>query len=267
LTKNYLTIDLEDWYQVNYIQNSISSISWSTQKSYIEPMVNEILDLLDLYGIKATFFVVGWLAESFPDTITKIHLKGHELACHTFWHKEINNYNEEEFKRDLIRAKKAIEKCSGKKVKGFRAPNYSIFKNKNTFYSLLSSLGFEYDSSMCAFTSNPYKVNHASNIIEVPANGFVFFKKQFPINGGFVFRFIPYGLYKLYFKAMNSFGCSINFYIHSWELYTGYPRLNLGFKDSFIQYYNLNRTPKKFNKLLKDFRFEKIESIVTGIKK
>ena len=209
---------------------------------------------MDEQQVKATFFCVGWLAEKHPDVIKQIANCGHELASHTHWHKELNKCSKEELITELTRSKQAIENTSGQSICGFRSPGYSAYHNRKEFLNILESLGFTYDSSELALSAKPQAITN-STICEVPPNGLFFVGKRLPINGGFVFRCLPYFVYKIYVKVMNAFGQPINFYIHSWELYNEYPQLPLGRCKSFIQYYNLKRTPKKFLKLLKDFEF------------
>ena len=145
---HYLTIDVEDWYQVCNLEQRFPKHSWEAQESKIVPMVTSLLDLLEQHGVKATFFIVGALAKAYPRLVRQISDLGHEVASHSYWHREVQNCSPREFEEDIILSKRTIEQAAGREVFGFRAPGFSIGKNELSALSLVEGAGYRYDSSV-----------------------------------------------------------------------------------------------------------------------
>jgi polysaccharide deacetylase family protein (PEP-CTERM system associated) len=140
----FLTIDVEDWFQVENMKGVVSSESWNTCEVRVERNVARILYLLDSFGVKATFFVLGWIAERYPGLVKKIHGRGHEVASHGYAHKLIHHQGPDEFREDILRSKKILENIIGDKVLGYRAPSFSI---TDWAVEIIGEVGYKYDSS------------------------------------------------------------------------------------------------------------------------
>jgi polysaccharide deacetylase family protein (PEP-CTERM system associated) len=157
---NALTIDVEDYFQVHAFSNVIQKENWDSFKTTVEKNTHLILDLLDYYdgpratyhrrGGKptATFFILGWIAERYPQLVKEIYKRGHEVACHGYAHQCIFNQTQEEFKEDIKKSKSILEDLTGEKIIGYRAPTYSIKENTLWALKILSEEGFTYDSSI-----------------------------------------------------------------------------------------------------------------------
>ena len=139
--KCLLSIDVEDWFQVENLKEAISNKSWDTQTSRVEKNVNLILEQLNQREVKATFFVLGWIAERYPRLIKKIYNEGHEIACHGYNHELVYTLSPKKFSDDVSKAKIILENIIGEKIIGYRAPSFSITE---WAFEILISLGFEY---------------------------------------------------------------------------------------------------------------------------
>lgn len=246
-----LTVDLEDWFQVYNFSRTIKFDDWENQEVRVVSNTNKVLSILDESNTKATFFVLGWVAEKFPELIREIHDKGHEIACHGYSHKPIFEMGRGEFAKDLDKSVDAIENACGVRPIGFRAPSFSVVKNTLWALDILREKGFKYDSSMVptrhpdygiqGIPKKPFKIR---GIIEVPMTT----TYGLPFGGGY-FRLFPYfftrHLMKKHKKPI--------FYVHPWEFDPDQPRHKLPLLKKFRHYVGLNSTEKKFRKLLKDF--------------
>ena len=157
--KNALTIDVEDYFQVNAFSRVIRPSHWHDYPTRVERNTRRILEILaeaDGQGVKATFFTVGWIAEKFPDLVREISECGHEIACHSYGHQLVFNLSERRFKEDTRRSKEILEDISGREVIGYRAPTYSITRRNLRTLEILSDLGFLYDSSIFPIIHDVY---------------------------------------------------------------------------------------------------------------
>jgi len=158
---NYLTIDVEEHFQVAAFEDIISPASWEKYPSRVKNNTRLILDLLDKHRIKATFFIVGWTAERHPKLVKEIEARGHQIGCHSYRHQKIYNLTPEEFRQDTAKAKDILEQIIGKAVKGYRAPSYSITRKSLWAVKILKELGFEYDSSVFPILHDNYGIPDA----------------------------------------------------------------------------------------------------------
>lgn len=264
--KNYLTVDVEDYFQVAAFDTIVHIEDWDR---YLPRVVNNTKIILDLFAarsIKATFFVLGWVAEKFPELIREIDGQGHEIGCHSFYHRLVYSLTPDEFREDTVRAKNALEDIIGKKVKGYRAPSYSITSRSLWAFDILEELGFEYDSSIFPIVHDRYGIPDAPrfryrlpghNLIEYPISTALFLKKKIPVAGGGYFRIFPYWFTALALNKINS--CDREpfiFYFHPWEIDPEQPRMkNASAVSRFRHYKNLDQTMTRLEKLLRDFDF------------
>ena len=271
MIKNYLTVDVEDYFQVSAFEKIVGPDKWHHHTPRVVENTNKILDLFDTHKVKATFFVLGWIAEKFPDLVKKIDKNGHEIACHSYHHQLVYNLTPDEFKTDTLKAKNILEQITGKKIKGYRAPSYSITKKSLWALDILEELNFEYDSSIFPIHHDRYglpdaprfKYQHPNhNLTEYPISTSLLFGKKIPIAGGGYFRLFPYWFTQ---KALKKINTQENqpfiFYFHPWELDPGQPKMkNISRLTKFRHYNNLAKTTNRLEKLLTNFNFTPISS-------
>ena len=168
---NALTVDVEDYFQVHAFSNVIKYEDWGNYECRVEHNTERILEILDTSirnsqfairnSAKATFFVLGWIAERYPGLIRRIRDQGHEIACHGYGHKLIYTQSKEEFREDIRRAKAVLEDVTGQDVIGYRAPMYSITKKSQWALEILIEEGFKYDSSIFPIRHDFYGISDA----------------------------------------------------------------------------------------------------------
>lgn len=271
---NLLSIDVEDWFQVENLKQAISKESWEQNISRVERNINLILEILEQNKTKATFFILGWIAERHPFLIKSIHKEGHEIACHGYGHELVSKLTQEKFKQDVLLTKNILEDLIGEKIIGYRAPNFSI---TDWSIDILLSLGFKYDSSLFPIVGHSRYGKLKG--IEIPNSSIFKIKKDFyqvmlsyltvggfriPWSGGLYFRLIPYPIFKKGIEKIIQQKASYIFYIHPWEFDPEQPKIkNIKMNYKFRHYSNLKLTEIKFKKLLQDFKFCRIREVIS----
>lgn len=265
-----LTIDVEDWFQVENLKKAIDKNDWNSCNLRVYENINRILDLLEVNSATATFFVLGWIAEKIPQMISEIYKRGHEIASHGFDHQLISSQSQKEFKEDLKISKVILEEIIDAKVIGYRAPSFSI---TDWAIDLLKEEGFMYDSSFCPTTlHNRYGRLDLQNIksnsifqfpnglIEVPISTVNLLKKSIPWAGGAYFRLMPYSIFRSGVKNILNRNKIYTFYFHPWEIDYEQPRIkNIKLNYRIRHYTGLKSSYKKIEKLLKEFQFVSIK--------
>jgi polysaccharide deacetylase family protein (PEP-CTERM system associated) len=155
---NALTIDVEDYFQVSAFERHVRRDDWDSYPLRVEGNTQRILEMLDEFGVKATFFVLGWVAERKPGLVKEIVRRGHELASHGYGHQRVCNQTREEFRSDVKRSKSILEELAGKPVIGYRAPSYSISLDTLWAYDELLDAGYRYDSSVFPIRHDLYGI-------------------------------------------------------------------------------------------------------------
>jgi len=268
--KNILTIDLEEWFHANYHEDV-----FDPQKTYAVRIVQNTKRLLTLFAehkAKATFFVLGYVAEKHPQLIRDIAAAGHEIASHGYAHQLIYQQTPKEFKEDVSRAKKCVEDILGKQVKGYRAPSWSITSKSLWAWGILQELGFVYDASVFPietylyglpssprFSYHPTFNGETLDLLEVPSSTVRVFNKNIPFAGGFYFRALPYPVIAQCIKTVNKEGQPAIVYLHPREIDPEQPRLDLNLKESLIHYHGIGGCEQKLIRVLKKFKFTSIE--------
>jgi len=267
MIRNALTVDVEDYFHVSAFANSIDRSDWGSQALRVEANTQRLLDLFDNAGVKATFFVLGWVAERCPDIVKEIAGRGHEVACHGFSHQLVYNQTPEEFREETIRSKQLLEEIAQAPVRGYRAASYSITKNSMWALDILSEAGFEYDSSIFPVRHDRYgipgareephvlKTGNGSDLIEFPLSVAKVLGYNLPIAGGGYFRLYPYALTRAGLKQVNKRGQSFIFYLHPWEIDPEQPRVETGLLSRFRHYNNLDKCESRLRRLMEDFSF------------
>lgn len=268
--ENILTIDLEEWFHANYHDDV-----FDPQKTYEVRIVQNTERLLTLFkehNAKATFFVLGYVAEKHPQLIRDIAAAGHEIASHGYAHQLVYQQTPSTFKEDVSQAKKRVEDIIGKSVKGYRAPSWSITPKSLWAWEILQDLGFVYDASVFPietflyglpsaprFPYHPEYNGKTLNLLEVPSSTVRVLNKNIPFAGGFYFRTLPYPMIAQCIKTVNKEGHPAIVYLHPREIDPEQPRLTLSLKESLIHYFGVNGCEKKLIRILKKFEFTSIE--------
>ncbi len=266
--KNAISIDLEDWFCVNNFRDIIPKDDWENCELRVRESTQNILKLLNNHNVKATFFVLGWIAERVPDLIKNIHAQGHEIATHGYSHSLITEMTPEKFKEDLSKAIKITEEIVETKIIGFRAPSFTIVNKTLWALDILNDCGIKYDSSVFPITFHPdygmddveltpFQITKA--IIEFPLTVAEVFGKKIPCSGGGYFRLYPYSITKYLLKQCLKQERPIIFYCHPWEVDPDQPKMKLPLMKKFRHYVNLSKTIDKLEKLLTDFEFTTVK--------
>jgi polysaccharide deacetylase family protein (PEP-CTERM system associated) len=271
---NALTVDVEDYYQVEAFSDVISRENWSRWESRIERNTDRLLNLFADLQVRGTFFVLGWVAEHHPQLVRRIAEAGHEIACHSYHHQLISKQIQTEFREDVRRAKSLLEEVTGKEVEGYRAPTYSITSQTMWALDILIEEGFRYDSSIFPIHHDRYGIPNAQRfphlirrstgeIIEFPPSTVRFFGQNMPIAGGGYFRLMPYPVFRWGVDRINFEECkSAIFMIHAWEVDPDQPVLPGKRINVWRHRLNLRRTEPRLKKLLNDFRFAPVREVL-----
>ena len=204
--KNALTIDVEDYFHVAALSKSISVDDWSSIACRVEKNTRVLLDLFDRQSSKATFFVLGWVAERYPGIIKEIHQRGHEVASHGYSHQLIYKQSQRVFREETIKSKQILEDITGQAINGYRAASYSITRKSLWALDILLEAGFTYDSSIFpvyhdnygihGFPTEPHVMDtlQGNRLVEYPLSTYQMFGQTIPVAGGGYFRLYPYWL-------------------------------------------------------------------------
>ena len=269
---NALTIDVEDYFQVSAFAPHIDRADWDSCECRVERNVARILAMLEEHGVKATFFTLGWIAERYPGVVRDIVAGGHELASHGYGHQRASDLKPDTFFEDIRSAKALLEDLGGTEVKGYRAPSFSIgAHNRHWAFECLARAGYRYSSSVYPVKHDHYgmpdaprfaHVSHAP-LLEVPPTTVRAFNRNWPASGGGYFRLMPYVLSRHLITRVNRRdGEAAVFYFHPWEIDVAQPRVaGINAKTRFRHYLNIHRMEKRLVRLLKDFRWGRMDNI------
>jgi polysaccharide deacetylase family protein (PEP-CTERM system associated) len=274
---NALTIDVEDYFHVAAFARHIDPSTWDSYPLRVEKNTERILDLLGQREVKATFFVLGWVAERCPDLVKRIQRMGHEVGCHSYAHQAIYDGTYEDFERDLQRAKSIIENITGRALKSYRAPSFSITCRTLWALGVLAEYGFEYDSSIFPIAHDLYGIPGAPrfpysktfdaehSIREFPPSTLRFFGVNVPVGGGGYLRLLPYSWTASAIRRLNETEKQpAMFYLHPWEIDAAQPRIPATWRSRFRHYQNLDSMETKLIKLLENFSLATMEEVLTG---
>jgi polysaccharide deacetylase family protein (PEP-CTERM system associated) len=271
---NALTIDVEEYFHPSELFLPADVDCWSGLPSRIEAQMAEVLELLDRANVKATFFVLGWIADRYPKLVAAIAQTGHEIACHSYAHRLVYDLSPDDFRRDTERAVAAIEAACGVRPRGYRAPSYSITSRSLWSLEILVECGFTYDSSIYPISHDRYGIpgferqaqilnTPSGPIQEIPIATAILFKQAIaPVGGGAYLRLLPYRYTAAGIRCLNEHekqpAC---IYFHPWELDPTQPRLATGVISRLRTYAGLAGMKTKIRRLLSDFAFSTIASV------
>jgi polysaccharide deacetylase family protein (PEP-CTERM system associated) len=272
-----LSVDVEDYFQVEAFAGSVGSDSWNQWPSRVVANTQRVLDLFDQYKAKATFFFVGWVAEQFPHLVREVQSRGHELACHSYWHRTVYSLSPDEFRTDTRQAKRVIEDAAGVEVRGYRAPSWSITKSCLWALDILAEEGFIYDSSIYPIHHDLYGVpgakrfpyTHACGngleLREFPPATLRFAGTNFPVAGGGYLRIFPSAFTERAFRAFEkNYGERVVVYLHPWELDPEQPRIHGPLKSRLRRYTNLRGMEKKLSAILSRHKFQQFRDVLAA---
>lgn len=262
-----LTVDVEDYFHVEAFAGTVSRATWDDYAPRVVKNCKTLLDIFDRYQVKATFFVLGWVADRFPAIVREIHERGHELACHSFWHRKVDSLTPAQFRSDTREACDAIENAASVRVLGYRAPTWSITRRSLWAFDVLMEEGFEYDSSIYPIHHDLYGIpgaqrypymqlcGNGQSLMEFPPATARIAGMNFPAAGGGYLRIFPMAYTSWVFRQFEKAGKSLVLYLHPWEIDPEQPRLSGPLKSRFRHYTNLQRTQERLEILLQRYRF------------
>jgi len=270
-TTHIMSVDVEDYFQVEAFAGTVAVDSWDRWPSRVVANTQRALDLLDQHGAKATFFFVGWVAERFPDLVRDAVARGHEVACHSYWHRAVYKLSPEEFRQDTHMAKDVIEQAAGVPVKGYRAPTWSITRQSMWALRILAEAGFLYDSSVYPIRHDLYGIPGAQRVPYTHKCGDNLQLREYPpatlrlggitlpAAGGGYLRLFPMAYTHRAFQQAENHAQAAVVYFHPWELDPEQPRIRAKLRSRFRHYTNLRRMEARLAQLLSRYRFQRFE--------
>lgn len=277
--RNTFTVDVEEYFQVEAFSDHINKNDWNRYPSRVEEQTSRLLEILNTFHVRGTFFILGWLAERNPRLVKTIHEAGHEIASHGYEHTMITKMTKEDFRKDLRKSKNILEGIINTKVKGYRAPTFSIVKETRWAYTILLEEGFEYSSSVFPIFHDRYgwpgfgsdarvmASDGTSEIWEVPMSTSHFGRLTIPFAGGGYLRIYPWFLTKMLIDRLARGGKPVVVYIHPWELDGHHPDIEAPFFRRIRHYYGLSSVIEKLEHLLETFKFDTMGNFVKPTKK
>lgn len=277
MIRNALTVDVEDYFHVSAFADAIDRKDWDGHPLRVAGNTRRLLDLFESREIRATFFVLGWVAQRVPQLVQEIATRGHEVACHGYSHQLVYNQSPELFRRETQDSKRLLEDITGLPVRGYRAASYSITEQSRWALDMLAEAGFTYDSSifpvrhdrygMPGTPEHPYRLTtgNGSALIEFPLSTARILGYRLPIAGGGYFRLYPYMVTRTGLRQINRRSEPFIFYLHPWEIDPQQPRVSAGWLSRFRHYNNLSKCEGRLQRLLDDFSFGTTWDVLSGL--
>jgi polysaccharide deacetylase family protein (PEP-CTERM system associated) len=273
---NAMTVDVEDYFHVAALAKQIDRARWGEMEYRAEASTRRLLDLFAAADIRATFFVLGWVARRSPQLVREIHQRGHEVASHGMSHKLVYDQTPEEFASETYESKALLEDIIGAPILGYRASTYSITKRSLWALDILHEAGFTYDSSIFPIRHDLYGIPDApvapariatpkgASIVEFPMSTAPMLGARLPVSGGGYFRLLPYWLTRSGLRKLNTrLQRPFIFYLHPWEVDPGQPRVRTTWKSRLRHYTNLDRCEPRLKRLIEEFRFGRVRDVLT----
>ena len=274
---NAMTVDVEDYFQVSAFDAVVSRRQWDQLESRVAANTDRLLALFADHNLTATFFVLGWVADRFPDIVARIGRLGHEIASHGYGHELIYTQTPAAFREDVRRAKALLEAASGRAVDGYRAPSFSITTRSLWALDVLIEEGHRYDASIFPIRHDRYGIpssprhpyilsRESGSLVECPGSTARVGPLNLPVAGGGYFRLVPYAWTRWGIARLNRReGRPAVFYLHPWEIDPGQPRLHAPWLSRLRHYRHLDETEGRLRRLLQDFRFGPLRDVVAAV--
>jgi polysaccharide deacetylase family protein (PEP-CTERM system associated) len=269
------SVDVEDYFHVEAFSKDVSRDEWERYPSRVAGNTQRLLDLLDRYRVRGTFFILGWVADREPGLVREIAARGHELGCHSYWHRLIYTLTPQEFEDDTRRAKDAIEKAGGVEIAGYRAPTFSITAKSLWALDALARCGFRFDSSifpiyhdrygLAGSPRDPYAIRvtrTGRTIVEFPISTFRALGLDWPVAGGGYLRMLPLWFNRAGMDRMLRQARSAMVYVHPWEIDPGQPRIRTRLKSRLRHYTNLAKMQARLECLLELYAFAPVGEVL-----
>lgn len=266
--RNFLTVDVECWFHAHHMRSIAPKSTWHNQPTRIVQDMERLLDLMRVHEVKATFFVLGWVADHFPEVVRMIDREGHEIGTHGYHHDLITEMSPAVFEEDLLRSLEAIGRSTTQRIRGHRASNFSIVPSTLWALDILAKHGFEYDSSVFPIARKRYgmpdypnrfphtvRLDGGRSIRELPMSTMRVAGKIMPVAGGGYLRLYPSQVTERFIERQNLRGLPAMVYLHPWELDMAQKKHYLGPLKTFQHYVNLSSTEWKLNRLMQRFDF------------
>jgi polysaccharide deacetylase family protein (PEP-CTERM system associated) len=267
-----MTVDVEDYFQVSAFEGAVNRNDWDRLPCRVEQNTDHILELFDGHDVKATFFMLGWVAERYPELVRRIVDAGHELASHGYSHVRVTQQPPQAFSEDVSKTKKLLEDIAGCGVHGYRAASYSIVNETLWAHDLLQEAGYRYSSSVYPIHHDLYGIPDAprfsyrhkdGGLLEIPVTTVSLFNHNLPCGGGGYFRLLPYRVSRWAMRRVNGADrMPCVFYFHPWEIDPEQPRqAGINGKTRFRHYLNLRRMKARIGRLLDDFDWGRMDNV------
>ena len=261
-----LSVDVEDYFQTEAMSMAGHRKAWDLYPLRVVDNTKRLLDLFDEFDAKATFFTLGWIADRVPSLVREIAARGHEIACHSYWHRTIYSLSQDEFRSDTRQAVGAIQNACGIRVRGYRAPTWSITRNSLWAIQILAEEGYEYDSSVYPIHHELYGIPGATSkpqlwkfdcgqILEIPPATFSLGNLRLPAAGGGYLRILPLPYSSMAIDQLHRDRALPVVYLHPWEIDPEQPHLEASFKSRFRQYWGLKGFEARLRSLLSQYEF------------
>ena len=275
MIRNAISVDIEDWFQVGAFESVIDRSSWDRRAHRVEANSDAVLALFAAADVKATFFILGWVAERYPALIRRIAEAGHEIASHGYDHARVFTMDAKSFSQDLEKTRKILEDASGEAVTGYRAPSFSIDPRTPWAHAVLADQGYSYSSSVVPIAHDHYgwpgtprfawRPVAGSDLIELPVTTATFAGRTLAAGGGGFFRLLPYRFSRWAVRQVNAAGHPAIIYFHPWEIDPDQPFVAEAPLKSKIRHYSrLSAMAGKLERLMGDFRFGRMDSLIAG---
>lgn len=272
MPSNAMTVDVEDYFQVSAFESHVDRSSWDSTATRVEANMDRVLELFDRNNTKATFFVLGWVAERHPQVVRRIVEGGHELASHGWQHTRVNQQSPEQFRDDVSRTRRFLEDLGGVEVSGYRAASYSIGADNLWALDILADAGYRYSSSIAPIKHDLYGMPDAprfafraanGRLTEIPVATVRLAGRNINCGGGGWFRLFPYSFSRWAISRVNAQeGSSTHFYFHPWEIDPEQPRVaGIGPRTRVRHYLNLSRMESRLERLLRDFSWDRMDRV------
>ncbi len=271
---NAMSIDVEEYFHASALERVAPRADWEGLPSRVVPTTRRLLELFAARGVRATFFVLGWVAERHPALVRDIASAGHEIASHGYWHQIVYSLTPDAFREDVRRSKGVLEAITGHAVTGYRAPSFSITRQSLWALDVLVEEGYRYDASIFPVRHDRYGIpdaprhpyvltRPAGSVREVPPSTVRVAGQNLAVAGGGYFRLLPYGWTRAGLSWLNRReGRPAIFYLHPWEVDAQQPRLPVGWSTRIRHYGNLARTETRLARLLDEFRFAPVADVL-----
>ena len=269
-----MSFDIEEWFHLVGVEAMSDRARWEILERTVEPLTDRILALLGEAHVRATFFVLGWVADRYPALVRRIAKAGHEIGSHSYWHREVYDHTPATFREDLKRSIGSLEEITGQRVQGFRAPSFSLTPGCEWAWDAMLDLGLAYDASVFPVarahggyplpkTAGPQASHVRLNtptgrsigvlpmsVMRLPVIG-----KRVAFSGGGYFRVLPWSLVKRGFAQHDSAGRSAVLYLHPWDFAPDGPTLPMRRFQQFKCYHNRDQTEPRLRELMQRYRF------------